>query len=121
MSNGPSGTQDHPDGLALDDLRAKSWVAAYVGANAFIPAIEQLAGAGVHIRPVALTETFATVPFLVGSHPNRIAFLQRRLATRLGAASGTRVVPAPIDGLLPIDEMSGGTLRSGTIPDTSGS
>jgi DNA-binding transcriptional LysR family regulator len=78
--------------LTRANLRALPWVLAHDRATAVTPAARYLADLGIEPTVVTVVESFMPVPFLVAG-TSRIALMQRRLAERLAAAAGVRVLP----------------------------
>jgi DNA-binding transcriptional LysR family regulator len=82
--------------LTVEHLRALPWVLVYDGPTASTPAVRQMRMLGIEPRAQIVTETFLTVPGLVAGS-GRVALLQRRLAARIPADLGIRVLPCPFE------------------------
>ncbi|TXR57242.1 LysR family transcriptional regulator [Quadrisphaera setariae] len=76
-------------------LQELPWVATYHGAHASTPAARELRTQGLEPQVQVVVEHFLTVPALVAGS-GRIGLLQRRLAARLPAGSGVRVLEPPV-------------------------
>jgi DNA-binding transcriptional LysR family regulator len=90
---------DHPDvggEVTVDHLRTLPWVVCYHGPTAATPAARQMRMLGIEPQVQVVTENFLTVPGLIADTP-RIALLQRRLADRIPAELGLRVLPCPFE------------------------
>jgi DNA-binding transcriptional LysR family regulator len=90
---------DNPDvgeRLMLDQLRTLPWVVCYHGPTASTPAARHLRMLGIEPRVRIVTENFLTVAGLVAG-TQHVALLQRRLADRIPAELGLRVLPCPFD------------------------
>lgn len=91
--------------LTVDDLAIRPWVVVQGTTETLtdetnIPALRQLAMAGVEPRAEVITGSFLAVPELV-SGTDRVALLQRRLAARLRPELGLHVLACPVP-LLPL-------------------
>jgi len=84
------------DHLTVEHLRTLPWVVCYHGPTASTPAARQMRMLGIEPRVRVVTENFLTVPGLVAGTP-RIALLQQRLAARIPAELGLRVLPCPFE------------------------
>jgi DNA-binding transcriptional LysR family regulator len=84
------------DRLTIDQLRTMPWVLSYHGPTAATPASRQMRMLGIEPRVQVVTENFLTVPALVAGTP-RVALLQHRLAARVPAESGIRVLNCPFE------------------------
>ncbi|MFJ9566390.1 LysR family transcriptional regulator [Streptomyces fuscichromogenes] len=96
-------SEDHPevgDELTLDDLRRLPWV-MYQRLYAS-PSTRQLGMLGIEPRSEVSADTFHALCFLVSGTRN-IALVQARLAERLRAAAGVRVLEPPY-GTVPLHE-----------------
>ena len=82
--------------LTVEHLRTLPWVVCYHGPTASTPAARQMRMLGIEPRVQVVTENFLTVPGLVAGTP-RIALLQQRLAARIPAELGLRVLPCPFE------------------------
>jgi DNA-binding transcriptional LysR family regulator len=80
--------------LTLAHLGELPWVVLFNLPTAFAPAIQQLRTIGVEPRVEVVVDGFLPMPFLVAG-TNRVALIQERLARRLAAATGVRVLPCP--------------------------
>ncbi|WP_344654730.1 LysR family transcriptional regulator [Cryptosporangium japonicum] len=90
---------DHPtigDSISAEELRSLPWVTQYHRPTAATTADRQLALLGFEHRVDLVIESFLPLPFLL-SGTRRVALLQRRLAERLAAAAGVRILPCPIE------------------------
>lgn len=90
------------DELTMADVAALSWVVMWDLPTAFAPAARQLRMLGVEPRVEITADSFLALPFLVAG-TQRIAVLQARLAHRLAATAGVRVLPCPWDAV-PVKE-----------------
>ena len=90
-----AGNDDVGDALTVEQLAAMPWVVTYHGPTAYTPAVRQMRMSGVEPNIQVITETFLTVPGLVRD-TGRVALLQRRLADRVPAELGVRVLPCPV-------------------------
>ena len=90
------------DELTMADVAALPWVVMWDLPTAFAPAARQLRMLGVEPRVEITADSFLAVPFLVAG-TQRIAVLQARLAHRLAATAGVRVLPCPWDAV-PVKE-----------------
>jgi DNA-binding transcriptional LysR family regulator len=88
--------------LTLTQLGDLPWVVLFNLPTAFAPATHQLRTIGIEPRVEVVVDGFLTMPFLVAG-TNRVALLQERLATRLAAVAGVRVLPCPFDAV-PLNE-----------------
>ena len=84
------------DHLTVEHLRTLPWVVCYHGPTASTPAARQMRMLGIEPRVQVVTENFLTVPGLVAGTP-RVALLQQRLAARIPAELGLRVLPCPFE------------------------
>lgn len=84
------------EALTVEQLATMPWVVTYHGPTAYTPALRQMRMAGIEPHVQVITETFLTVPGLVRG-TRRVALLQRRLADRIPAALGVRVLPCPFE------------------------
>jgi len=84
--------------LTMDDVRTLAWVVLWNLPTAFAPAARQLNLLGVEPRVDITVDSFMTVPFLIAG-TRRIAVLQTRLANRLAATAGVRLLPCPWDAM----------------------
>jgi DNA-binding transcriptional LysR family regulator len=84
------------EALGVEQLATMPWVVTYHGPTAYTPALRQMRMSGIEPHVQVITETFLTVPGLVRG-TNRVALLQRRLADRIPAALGVRVMSCPFD------------------------
>lgn len=84
------------DALTVEQLATMPWVVTYHGPTAYTPAVRQMRMSGVEPHIQVVTETFLTVPGLVRD-TGRVALLQRRLADRVPAELGVRVLPCPVE------------------------
>ena len=82
--------------LTMDDLHRLRWAVTYHRPTAYTPAVQQLRALGVEPRLELVTESFLALPFVVAG-TDRIALIQRRLATLLADAAGVRVLECPWD------------------------
>lgn len=90
---------DHPEvgaELTLAQLGELPWVVLFNLPNAFAPATQQLRSLGVEPRVEVVVDGFLPMPFLVAG-TNRVALIQERLARRLAASAGVRVLPCPFE------------------------
>jgi DNA-binding transcriptional LysR family regulator len=90
------------DELTMDDVGTLPWVMLWNLPTAFAPAARQLNLLGVEPRVEITVDSFLTVPFLIAG-TRRIAVLQTRLAHRLAATAGVRLLPCPWD-VIPLKE-----------------
>ena len=84
------------DALTLAQLGELPWVVLFNLPTAFAPAIQQLRAIGVEPRVEVVVDGFLPMPFLVAG-TNRVALIQERLAHRLAAPAGVRVLPCPFE------------------------
>jgi DNA-binding transcriptional LysR family regulator len=82
----------------VTDLYEDTWVVLWDLPTAFAPAARQLNLLGVEPRVDITVDSFLSVPFLIAG-TRRIAVLQTRLAQRLAATAGVRVLPCPWDAV----------------------
>ena len=82
--------------LTVDHLRTLPWVVVLPRADRLDPRARQMRMLGIEPRVQVVTESFLTVPGLVAGTP-RVALLQRRLAARIPAELGLRVLPCPFE------------------------
>ncbi|MBB2937913.1 DNA-binding transcriptional LysR family regulator [Amycolatopsis bartoniae] len=90
------GNEEVGAALTVDQLRTMPWVVTYHGPTASTPAARQMRMLGIEPRVQVVTENFLTVPGLVAG-TGRVALLQRRLADRVPADLGVRVLPCPFE------------------------
>lgn len=90
------------DELTMDDVATLPWVMLWNLPTAFAPAARQLNLLGVEPLVEITVDSFLTVPFLIAG-TRRIAVLQTRLADRLAATAGVRLLPCPWD-VIPLKE-----------------
>jgi DNA-binding transcriptional LysR family regulator len=88
--------------LTLPQLGELGWVVLFNGPTAFAPAARQLRMIGIEPRVEIVVDGFLAMPYLVAG-TNRIAMIQERLAHRLAAVAGVRVVPCPFE-VVPLTE-----------------
>lgn len=88
--------QDIDDVLTVDHLQTLPWVVCYHGPTAATPAARQMRMLGIEPQVQVVTENFLTVPMLLAGTP-RVALLQRRLAARIPAELGLRVLACPFE------------------------
>jgi DNA-binding transcriptional LysR family regulator len=91
-----AGNDEVGDVLTVEQLATMPWVVTYHGPTAYTPAVRQMRMTGVEPHIQVVTETFLTVPGLVRG-TGRVALLQRRLADRVPAELGVRVLPCPVE------------------------
>ena len=90
------------DELTMVDVAALPWVVMWDLPTAFAPAARQLSMLGIEPRVEITADSFLALPFLVAG-TRRIAVLQARLAHRLAATAGVRLLPCPWDAV-PVKE-----------------
>jgi DNA-binding transcriptional LysR family regulator len=86
------------DRLTMDLLAELPWAMTYHSATAYTPAARQLQMRGVEPRVQVVVESFLALPGVIAGS-NRVALLQERLASRLTAASGVRVLEPPFEAV----------------------
>lgn len=90
---------DNPEvgeALTMSHLSSLPWVVLYNLPTAFAPSAQQLRLSGIDPKVEVVVDSFLTMPFLVAGS-RRIALVQSRLAERLGAFSGVRVMASPLE------------------------
>ena len=84
------------DALTIEDLRTLPWVVLFNLPTAYAPSTQQLRLGGIEPIVDVVVDNFLSMPFLVAGS-NRIALLQGRLAERLAAPVGSRVMASPVE------------------------
>ncbi|GAA3394843.1 LysR family transcriptional regulator [Cryptosporangium minutisporangium] len=84
------------DTVTTEQLRTLPWITQFHRPTAATTADRQLALLGFEHRVDLVIESFLALPFLLAG-TRRIALLQRRLAERLAASAGVRLIPCPIE------------------------
>jgi DNA-binding transcriptional LysR family regulator len=92
------------EALTMEDLSRLPWAVTYYGPTAFTPAARQLQMLGVEARVQVVVESFLALPHVVAGS-SRIALVQRRLAGRMVAAGGLRVLPCPYDAVRLVEAL----------------
>jgi DNA-binding transcriptional LysR family regulator len=88
---------DHPTvggEVVLEELAGLPWVLTYDSQTAFTPAQQHLRLLGVEPKAAIVVESFLAVPFFVAG-TDRVAILQRRLATRMAGLADVRTFELP--------------------------
>ena len=90
--------------LTMAQLAELPWAMSYHGPTAFTPAGRQLQMLGVEPKVQVVVESFLALPFVVAG-TDRVALVQSRLAPRLVAGGGVRVLPCPFDAVPLIEAL----------------
>lgn len=77
------------------DLAAMTWVSSFHGSPS--PVTAALESWGLRPRVRAIVPSYLALPLLLAHSRDHVAILQRRLAERLSALGGVRVLPGPPD------------------------
>ena len=91
-----AGNEEVGDALTVEQLRTMPWVVTYHGPTASTAGARHMRMLGIEPRVQVVTENFLPVPGLVAG-TGRVALMQRRLADRVPAGSGVRVLPCPFE------------------------
>ncbi|MBC8094068.1 MAG: LysR family transcriptional regulator, partial [Pseudonocardia sp.] len=90
------------EAVTMANLAELPWVLTWHAPSAFTPAARQLQMLGVEPRVQLVAESFLALPWLVAGS-DRIALVQREVASRLTFDGQVRVLPCPYDAV-PITE-----------------
>jgi hypothetical protein len=92
------------DQITMDNLRELPWVLTFNRATAFTPPARQLRMLGVQLHADVVIQGFLPIPaFIEGT--DRVAFLQRQLATRLRDPERFRMLPCPFEVVPLVEAM----------------
>jgi DNA-binding transcriptional LysR family regulator len=84
------------DALTREDLGTLRWIVTYDSPTQFTPADKHLKLAGIERHADVVVENFLALPFLLGG-TQRVCVLQQRLARKLQACGGVRMLNLPVD------------------------
>jgi DNA-binding transcriptional LysR family regulator len=82
------------DVLTLQDVAALPWVIPAMRSRTPLPQLKQLNAHGIQPTYEVMTDTFASVPFLVAG-TDRLGIVQERIARRLAPAARVRILECP--------------------------
>lgn len=92
------------EAITMEDLATLPWVLTFHRPTAFTPPARQLRMLGVQLKADVVVQGFLPVPtFIEGT--DRVAFLQRQLAARVGDPDRFRVLPCPFDVVPLVEAM----------------
>jgi DNA-binding transcriptional LysR family regulator len=84
------------DTLSREDLGRLRWIVTYDSPTQFTPADKHLKLAGIERHADIVVENFLALPFLL-ARTQRVCVLQQRLARKLQACGGVRMVGLPVE------------------------
>jgi DNA-binding transcriptional LysR family regulator len=84
------------DTLTREDLGRLRWIVTYDTPTQFTPADKHLKLAGIERHADVVVENFLALPFLLAG-TQRVCVLQQRLARKLQACGGVRMLDLPVD------------------------
>jgi DNA-binding transcriptional LysR family regulator len=84
------------DTLTRDDLGRLRWIVTYDSPTQFTPADKHLKLAGIERHADVVVENFLALPFLLAG-TQRVCILQQRLARKLQACGGIRILGLPVE------------------------
>jgi DNA-binding transcriptional LysR family regulator len=82
--------------LTREDLGRLRWIVTYDSPTQFTPADKHLKLAGIERHADVVVENFLALPFLLAG-TQRVCILQQRLARKLQACGGVRLIKLPLD------------------------
>jgi DNA-binding transcriptional LysR family regulator len=84
------------DTLTREDLGRLRWIVTYDSPTQFTPADKHLKLAGIERHADVVVENFLALPFLLAG-TQRVCVLQQRLARKLQACGGIRILGLPVE------------------------